>query len=235
MKGHILLEGGAEFGGQMAEVDQRAIQLAGGSDARIGIIPTAAAPDHNDKHAGRNAVNWFSQLGATHVGVIPLVDRPSAEETAISEALHSCRLIYMLGGFPDYLGETLSGSLAWKAMVAAYREGAVLGGSSAGAMVLCRHFYDPGQRRVLAGLGLLQNSCVIPHHNSFGRKWLSALVDIIPGDLLIGIDERTGMIDDNPNGGWTVYGAGSVSLYRGEKQPEVHRRGDTFFVPGSIN
>ena len=28
--GHILLEGGAEFGGQMAAPDRRAIELAGG-------------------------------------------------------------------------------------------------------------------------------------------------------------------------------------------------------------
>ena len=35
MPGHILLAGGAEFGGRMAEPDLRAIELAGGVDARI--------------------------------------------------------------------------------------------------------------------------------------------------------------------------------------------------------
>ncbi len=30
MKGYLLLEGGAEFGGQMAEPDLRAIELAAG-------------------------------------------------------------------------------------------------------------------------------------------------------------------------------------------------------------
>ncbi len=47
MRGYILLEGGAEFGGYMAEPDLRAIQLAGGLEAVVSIIPTAAAPDHN--------------------------------------------------------------------------------------------------------------------------------------------------------------------------------------------
>jgi hypothetical protein len=40
--GHILLEGGAEFGGRMAVPDRRAIRLAGGADACISIIPAAA-------------------------------------------------------------------------------------------------------------------------------------------------------------------------------------------------
>ena len=37
--GYILLEGGAEFGGQMAEPDRQAIMLAGGPDKPISIIP----------------------------------------------------------------------------------------------------------------------------------------------------------------------------------------------------
>ena len=54
MRGHLLLEGGAEFGGRMAEADRRAIELAGGAEAPICIIPTAAAPDNNHEHAGEN-------------------------------------------------------------------------------------------------------------------------------------------------------------------------------------
>ena len=49
MTGILLLAGGAEFGGQMSEPDLRAIELAGGFDAPICIIPTAAAPDRNQK------------------------------------------------------------------------------------------------------------------------------------------------------------------------------------------
>ena len=40
MAGYLLLEGGAEFGGQMAEPDLRAMELAGGPGALICIIPT---------------------------------------------------------------------------------------------------------------------------------------------------------------------------------------------------
>lgn len=57
--GNLLLEGGAEFGGQMSSPDLRAIELAGGFDAPICILPTAAAPDNNHKRAGENGVRWL--------------------------------------------------------------------------------------------------------------------------------------------------------------------------------
>ncbi len=56
MAGYILLEGGAEFGGLMSEPDLRAIQLAGGPDAPISIIPTAAAPDNTCRQQWRQLV-----------------------------------------------------------------------------------------------------------------------------------------------------------------------------------
>src|SRR5215210_4629899 len=99
MPGYILLEGGAEFGGRMADPDRRAIELAGGPDARISIIPAAAAPDHNHERAGRNGVRWFESLGAKNVTALPLIDRASADSPAIVAALRESWLIYLLGGF----------------------------------------------------------------------------------------------------------------------------------------
>ena len=59
----------------------------------------------------------------------------------------------MLGGFTGYLGETLKGSISEDAMRRAYEErGAVSAGSSAGAMLMCQYYYDPGQGKVVEGL-----------------------------------------------------------------------------------
>ena len=55
--GFILLEGGAEFGGRMADADRQAIGLTGGFDSPIRIIPAAAAPDHNHQRAGQNGID----------------------------------------------------------------------------------------------------------------------------------------------------------------------------------
>jgi len=224
--GYILLEGGAEFGGHMSEPDLRAIELAGGFDAPICIIPTAAAPDNNHRRAGNNGIRWFRNLGAKNVSAVDVIDTASANDPLLAASIRTSRLIYLLGGFPRYLGETLANSLCWRAMLDAYEQGAVIAGSSAGAMVLCEHYYDPHEKKLLRGLNLIPNACVLPHHNNFGKSWAKQLIQLLPKTTLIGIDEHTGMIN-NMDGAWRIYGAGEVTLYRGETI-EGHARGKTF-------
>jgi cyanophycinase len=224
--GYFLLAGGAEFGGRMSEPDLRAIELAGGSAAPIAILPAAAAPDNNHERAGGNGLRWFRSLGAKVVEVVPVIDRASASDPALADRIRAARLIYLLGGFPQHLCETLRGSSAWDAALAAFEEGAVLAGSSAGAMVLCEHYYDPYVNKLLPGLNLIPAACVIPHHNRSGRPWVRRLGKLLPEALLIGIDEQTGMLDDG-RGRWAVYGAGTVTLHRAGAA-EVHTRGETF-------
>lgn len=230
MAGYILLEGGVEFGGKMAEPDRRAIELAGGPGAVISIIPTAAAPDNNHQRAGNNGVRWFRSLGAQQVESLPLIDRASAKDPRIASRISQSRLVYLLGGFTGYLGETLKNSASWQAMLTAYEGGAVIAGSSAGAMVLCQYYYDPAKGQVVEGLGLVPNTCVLPHHNTFGKRWVQHLGELLPQVGLLGIDEQTGMLDDGKAGrkiGWRVYGQGSVTLYR-NGQPVVYRTGESF-------
>ena len=222
--GTLLLEGGAEFGGAMREPDLKAIELAGGWDVPIRIIPTAAAPDHNDQRAGKNGIRWFEQLGARDVRSIPLIDRDSANDEEIARSLQDARLIYILGGFTHYLGQTLKDSRAWQAVREAYQQGAVVAGSSAGAMVMCERYYDPSQGQIHPGLDLVHNSLVLPHHDTFGKNWAPRLTSMIPDVTLIGIDEQTGMLS-NSDGRWTVYGKGSVTLYTGGAKTTINRSG----------
>jgi cyanophycinase len=216
--GCILLAGGAEFGGQMAAADRRSIELAGGVKSRISIIPAAAAPDNNHQRAGQNGVDWFKSLGAVNVNALQLIDRKSADDPAVIEALNRSRLIYMLGGFPRYLAQSLAGSDSWQAMLTAHRSGAVIAGSSAGAMVLCDHYYDPYKKDMFIGLGLIPDACILPHHDTFGKSWVSGLAQRLDGTVLIGIDEGTGMLNDDPTGQWRVYGAGRVTLYKNDRK-----------------
>ena len=227
--GYLLLEGGAEFGGGMRDPDLKAIELAGGLNVPIRIIPTAAAPDNNHQRAGNNGIRWFQSLGATDVTSVPLISRIRADEKNLAQSLREAKLIYMLGGFPHYLGQTLKDSLAWEAVLDAYRNGAIVAGSSAGAMVMCEFYYDPSGKRVHEGLNLVPNSFILPHHNTFGKSWASSLLKKRPNATLIGIDEQTGMINDGENGSWTVHGRGSVTLYR-ENQVESHQTGRYFSV-----
>ena len=213
--GYLLLEGGAEFGGQMREPDLKAIELAGGFDAPIRIIPTAAAPDNNHQRAGNNGIRWFQSLGAKDVVSVPLLSRIRADDQKIAQSLRDAKLIYMLGGFTHYLGQTLKDSIAWQAALDAYRNGAVIAGSSAGAMVMCQYYYDPSAGRVHEGLNLVPNALVLPHHNTFGKSWAPKLGKQRPNLTLIGIDEGTGMLEGGAQT-WTVYGRGAVTIYSGD-------------------
>ena len=227
--GFLLLEGGAEFGGRMREPDLRSIELAGGFDAPLRIVPAAASPDRNHLRAGGNGVRWFESLGAQDVESLPLIDKPSANDDSIAKSLREAKLIYLLGGFTHYLGQTLKDSLAWKACLEAFEHGTVIAGSSAGAMVMCEFYYDPYEGKIHAGLNLVNNSLVLPHHNTFGKGWAPRLMKEIPNVTLIGIDEQTGMVNDGEHGMWNVYGAGEATLYR-EGRVEIYKVGNAFSV-----
>lgn len=79
-------------------------------------------------------------------------------------------------------------------------------------MVLAQHFYDPRQDRIVDGLGLLDDLCIIPHYAKFRRNWLGRLKSLLPDTTLLGIDEETGVINDGEDESWTVYGKGNVYL-----------------------
>jgi cyanophycinase len=227
--GYLVLQGGSEFGGLMKASDLRALDLAGGMDARVSIVPAAAAPDANHLRAGQNGRQWFRSIGARNVYTVPVVDRATANDPDLTVQLRSSKLIYLLGGFPEYLAQTMANTSVWRAIMAAHRNGAVVTGSSAGAMVLCDHLFDPEQKRVIDGLKVLPNCCLLPHHNTFGRQWAQPLRKELPLATLIGIDEQTGMINDGPGGRWSVYGRGGVTLYR-RNQIEHYAAGALFTI-----
>lgn len=223
--GSLLLEGGAEFGGAMRKPDLYAIELAGGFDAPLRIIPTAAAPDKNHVRAGNNGLRWFRGLGMRDVESLLLIDKASANDPEIVDALRTAKLIYLLGGFTHYLGQTLLESKAWEAALEAYQNDAVIAGSSAGAMVMCEYYFDPRRGKVERGLDLVPNACVLPHHDTFGKNWAGKLNELLPAVTLLGIDEFTGMLRENNE--WTVSGGGEVTVYR-ENKIEVYESGQLF-------
>jgi cyanophycinase len=198
----------------MRASDLRAMELAGGTQMPVCIIPAAAAPDANHVKAGRNGRNWFRALGAQNVSVTMLIDHASANDSKIAAQLQQAMLIYLPGGFPAYLARVLKDSLGCRAIRTALGQGAVLAGSSAGAMVMCEYLFDPQTKRTVKGLGFLPNCCVLPHHDTFGRQWAPRLQKDLPRAVLIGIDEQTGMLNDGSGGRWSVHGQGAVTLYR---------------------
>ncbi len=225
MAGLIILGGGGEFQKGNEQADQHALQQAGGANASVLIVPTAGGADGGIPMASRNGVNWFRSLGAEKVEALPLANRAEADQPELAARLTGANLIYMAGGNPAYLLEALKGSACWAAMREALANGAVVGGASAGAMVLMEHLYDPEGGQVRPGLGIIPNAIFAPHFNSFGRKWVSKIQTALPQALLIGVDEKVSIIGRGND--WQVYGRGWITIYR-QGKPYKYQGGQPF-------
>lgn len=212
MRGPIALVGGAEWHPPARPLDEWLLERSGSN--KVTILPTAAVPEGRPELAVEFARKYFEGLGAEVEGVM-ITDRSEALDQRLVEPLASARFIYIAGGEPGYLAGALRDTAAWRAIVDANDRGAVLAGSSAGAMALCDPMLVP-RSGLQPGLGVFEKMIVLPHHD----KWKDAsisLIESMAGDDLrfVGIDECTGLIVEQTK--CLVLGPGSVTLYRGGK------------------
>lgn len=175
------------------------------------VLPTAAAYEHPDR-AVAAARGWFDPLGATVRGLMVLA-RADAEDPANAAAVRAARFVYLGGGSPLHLRSVLKESAVWAALVDAWRDGAVVAGSSAGAMVLGDPMVDPRGGALTLGLGLLPGVAVMPHSDLWSEDKARRTVQLATGDLrIVAVDERTALIRE-PDGSWRAAGAGGVAVY----------------------
>jgi cyanophycinase len=209
MHGPLALVGGGEWR-EGCTFDR---ELLAGSDAdEVLVLPTAAAYEHPER-AVETAEKWFAGLGARARGLMVLA-RPDAELETNVAAIREARFIYLSGGSPLHLRSVLKDSPAWDALCEAWRGGAVLAGSSAGAMALCDPMVDPRGGAFTLGLGLLAQVAIIPHHNTWSEEKAKRTITLAPKGLpIVGIDERTALIRA-VDGTWTVAGVGGVVVFQ---------------------
>ena len=206
--GPLALVGGAEWT-EGCGFDQILWEASGRSE--VVVLPTAAAYEHPDR-AIETATKWFSTFGASAVGLGVLSRRDAFDEALIGR-LKAARFIYLSGGSPMHLRSVLKDSPAWDALVEAWRGGAVVAGSSAGAMVLGESMVDPRGGALTLGLGLISGVAVLPHSDAWSEEKTHRTVQLATGHLRIAaIDERTALIRD-ASGKWSVEGAGDVAVF----------------------
>ena len=80
-------------------------------------------------------------------------------------------------------------------------------------MVLCKYYYDPLSSRVVEGLNLVKHIFILPHHNTYGKDWFPLLKHQLPDEILVGIDEETGLICDISTETGCVHGKGKITVY----------------------
>ena len=189
--------------------------LAASGSVEVLVLPTAAAYEHPERLVVR-AGEWFEPLGGQVEGLMVL-SRSDAEDAGAAAVMRKARLIYLAGGSPMHLRSVLKASLVWEALLGAWRDGAVVVGSSAAAMALTDPMVDARGGGLTIGLGLMSGVAVVPHfgdtqEDGHGEK-LHRSVHLAPlGTPVAGIPERTALIHD-PDGGWRTAGVGRVAVY----------------------
>lgn len=210
MPGLLALVGGAEWH-EGCSFDAELV--AAGGDGEVLVLPTAAAYEHPDR-AVEWASRYFEPMGARVRGLMVLA-RPDAENDEMAAAVSGARFIYLAGGSPLHLRSVLKDSQVWRSLEAAWHGGAVVAGSSAGAMALCDPMVDPRGGAFTLGLGLIEQLAVIPHANTWSHDKAHRTVQLAAEGLRIAaIDEQTALLRD-PDGTWRAAGAGQVQIYVG--------------------
>ncbi len=210
--GPIALVGSGEYLPQMTAIEGALLE---GRAPRYVQLATAAVQD------GPSVVEHWHELGiaqAQRLGVEPIIvpvnDRADADNPNFAAMVKDAGLIYLSGGDPNYLAETLRDTAVWRAIEATWRGGAALAGCSAGAMALGSWIPSLRHPRLgsTAGLGLLDKIGVVPHFDAFAKRVPDLLTRFVLPDesklSVYGIDEDTALVG-GPTA-WSVQGKSSV-------------------------
>jgi cyanophycinase len=212
--GPLALVGGDELNPGNERQDEVLVAAASGGTAFV--LATAAGRQRPDL-AVRNAKAWFEGLGLD-VEELPAIRRSDVTSSKNAERARLGRFFYLVGGDPGLVPKTLADTPLWEAIVEAWRDGAALAGSSAGAMALGEWTLirdrRPGdaRRRYRPALSLIPRVTVIPHFDRFGEKWVDGALAGAPRDdvVLVAVDERSAALWRG--GAWEAFGPGGVAI-----------------------
>lgn len=218
MPGLLALVGGDEFNPGNQEQDALLAARAGAGPAFV--VPTAAGRQSPDK-AVAHATRWFKQFGIA-LRELAVYRRTDANSKELADLARGGGFFYLVGGDPGLVAQVLHRSPVWEAMFEAWRAGASLAGSSAGAMALCSHtlvrasWPNRFNRRPADALGAVPRTAVLPHFDTFGERWIESAQRELPGVTLLGVDERSAAVWQD--GTWCAMGPGAVTVIKGSRR-----------------
>ena len=196
-KGSLLIVGG---GGAGPEIWGKFVELAGGPDALLVVVPTSME-DPLPPTIGE--VRVLERAGAKNVKVLHTRSRKEADDPAFSKLLHDAKGVWFGGGRHWRFIDSYEGTLTETRFREVLARGGVIGGSSAGASIQSEYMprgHPLGNTVVDAegyerGFGYLPGAAVDQHF--FARKRpadMTKLLKRYPQYLGIGIDEGTAIV-----------------------------------------
>ncbi|MCK6600591.1 MAG: cyanophycinase [Bacteroidetes bacterium] len=204
-KGTLFIIGGGDRVNEMTKF----VDLSGGKDARIVVIPMAGEDFVEDWLFEKKR---FAAMGCTNI--VPLItDRAGADADSTLAKLDGAKGVFFTGGDQVRLTKIFLGTKAYDRIRTLYLKGACIGGTSAGAAIMSRVMIT-GEEKInkdstrtfwtiekdnveaIEGFGLIRENIIIDQHFVV-RKRLNRLISTLldhPGKIGIGIDESTVLI-----------------------------------------
>ena len=213
-KGTLVIVGG----GAGPDILRRFVELAGGPQAPLVVIPTAqGAPSYDRLH--RAAVFFREKAGAKDVVVIHTDDRVEADSEAFVEPIRRAGGVWFSGGRQWRLADSYLGTRTHHELQALLARGGVIGGASAGATIQGSYLArgDTSSNTIMMGnheegFGFLRNTTIDQHLLRRNRQFdLIEIVKARPELLGIGLDENTAIVVRGDS--FEVIGESYVAIY----------------------
>lgn len=216
-RGWIIPIGGAEDKDTNPRILSRFVELSGGDDADIVVIPTASRL----KDSGLNYEALFREMGVAGVEVMDFDTRRDAQEPNRVRRLSEASGIFFTGGNQLRLSTILGGTDVARTVRSANARGVTVAGTSAGAGILSEHMIAFGREgssprassvRLAPGLGLTNRFIIDQHFRQRDRLGrLTAALAYNPFAIGIGLDEDTAAFI-SPDDTLEVEGSGAVTV-----------------------
>lgn len=214
-RGSLVLAGGGEL---PREIWDAFVELAGGEDARVVVIPTARGDTEDPRN--RADVRALRAAGAGRVLLLDARDRSEAEADTFVALIREATGVWFTGGQQWRLADAYLHTAAHRALHAVLDRGGVVGGTSAGASILASYLVrgaPEGNHIVRApgyeeGFGLLKDVAVDQHLITRSRE--QDMLDVLrhyPHLLGIGLDEGAALVVRGDRA--DVIGTSRVAVY----------------------
>ena len=228
-KGSLVIVGGAMRDEAILE---RFLDLAGGPDAQIVVIPTAGGGEEYDQDW--RGLRQFRAAGATNLTVLHTNDRDEADTEEFVQPIREASGVWFGGGRQWRLADSYLNTKTHEALWELLDRGGVIGGSSAGATIQGSYLArgDSRTNTIMmgdheAGLGFVKNVAIDQHLLRRNRQFdLLEITQARPELLGIGIDENTAIVVQGDE--FEVIGQSYVVIY--DHQRQIDSGGDFYFL-----
>lgn len=234
-QGSLVIVGGGEL---TDEIIERFVELAGGKDARLVVIPTAASDEALPKESDL-AKKWKAR-GIENTVQLHTRDSWQANKKAFIAPLRDATAVWISGGQQAKLAAAYVGTKVQTELHALLKRGGVIGGTSAGAAIQSGVMIQSGNPvpKITRGLNLFPEAIIDQHFlmRNRGNRLINAVARH-PNLLGLGIDEATALVVQGSH--VQVIGDGYVVIITAEKKGQPLgmgslRNGDEIDLSGIV-